>query len=371
MKNNQKILALIGGLLLAVLILLNSCSNGEEYAQAKVKPLMEAVYASGYIQATGEYALTAQAEGTLKEQLVSAGETVTKGQVLFEIESKRQEANLANAQKAYALASKNAGKDSPVWNEAMGNLAQVRIRFEADSLHFVRYRNLWEAKAISLAAFDAASNAYSSSQAALQKSQNTLRQLRDRLDTELLNAQNQLQIAREEATFYEVRSTIDGILFQSTKEVGEWVRRGETLAVLGSSKSYLANLRVDEQDILRVKTGQRVLLKIDAYPGKVYEAVLTRIYAKIDPRDQSLRVDAQLTEELPANYTGMALEANIVIREKTDALVIPRSWLLPGDSLMIVGEYGSQKVKVTTGLGTLNEVEIVSGITTATKIMQP
>lgn len=359
------------GLLVALLIVLQACGPETTYTQPQTKPLMEAVYASGLIQSGGEYQLTAQAEGILKEQRVREGEAVTIGQVLFVIESKKQEANLANAHKAYALAQKNAGADSPVLREAQNTLAQAQTRYEADSVNYVRYRNLWEAQATAQAAYDAARTAFENAREALAKSQNALQQLKDRLETERLNAYNALQVAEEEAAFYTVKSTIDGLFFQSNKQVGELVRRGEPIATLGSKDGYFANLRVDEQDIMRLQAGQRVLLKIDAYPGKVYEARLTRIYAKIDPRDQSLRVDAALKDTLPAHYTGMALEANIVIREKADALVIPRSLLLPGDSVLVQEADEARRVKVAVGLSTLNEVEITSGITAQTQLLKP
>lgn len=360
------------GIFLSVaLISLSACNSDDTYIHASKKPIMEAVYASGIIQSQDELIIWSQAEGILAQQFVNEGEFVEKEDDLFVIKSERQAANLNNANRLYAMALKNVGKDSPVLSEAFQLLSQAKTKYEADSITYHRFKNLIETGATSQSNFDAANHAFLISKASFLKSSQAIIQLKDKLDTELTLALNQKKIAEEEQTNFVIKSTINGILYQSYKSKGEFVRRGEALAVLGSDSVFIAKLRVDEQDILRLRTGQKVLIKIDAYPGKIYHAVLSKIYAKIDPRDQSLQADAVILDSLPANFTGMAVEANIVIRDKVDAMVIPINYLLPGDSLLIFSSGGIKKVFVNKGISTLNEVEIINGINLDTKISKP
>ena len=82
----------------------------------------------------------------------------------------------------------------------------------------------------------------------------------------------------------------------------------------------------------------------------------------INKQQQSIRVDAELNGNLPGSFSGLALEANIIIREKKDALVIPKTALLPGDSLHIETIDGPVTRKVERGIETLDEVEITRGL---------
>ena len=149
------------------------------------------------------------------------------------------------------------------------------------------------------------------------------------------------------------------------KEKGELVRRNEAVAVIGKGSMFYLQLSVDELDVQRVKVGQEVLVKIDAYPDKIFRARITAIFPMINKQQQSIRVDADLTEPLPGGFSGLALEANIIIRQKAKALVIPKTALLPGDSVQLKTEDGVKKVKVVKGLETLDEVEITDGLDSA------
>src|SRR5690606_5045802 len=168
----------------------------------------------------------------------------------------------------------------------------------------------------------------------------------NQLQAELINAENQYRIARDESSRYTIRSQVEGIVFKTMKEPGELIRRTEAVAVLGSNQSFYLQLNVDELDIHRVKAGQQVLVKIDAYPEKIFKAEVTRIYPLVDSRQQSLRVDAKLLEALPGAFSGLALEANIVIRQVVEALVSPKSALLPGAAVTESGDGAGRRIKI-------------------------
>jgi HlyD family secretion protein len=129
-------------------------------------------------------------------------------------------------------------------------------------------------------------------------------------------------------------------------------------------------LNVDELDVQKVKAGQEALVKIDAYPNKVFKTVVSKVYPMVDRKQQAVRVDAELKEALPGSFSGLALEANIIIRKKDAAIVIPKSSLLPGDSVRIKTDDGEMLIKVKKGIETLDEVEIIDGLDTSKLIVQ-
>jgi HlyD family secretion protein len=93
------------------------------------------------------------------------------------------------------------------------------------------------------------------------------------------------------------------------------------------------------------------------------------VYPLVDIRQQALRVDATLDESLPGWFTGLTVEANIVIRKKDQALVIPRKLLLPGDTVLVQSDNGVQRTKIRKGIETLEEVEVLEGLSTASQLI--
>jgi hypothetical protein len=137
------------------------------------------------------------------------------------------------------------------------------------------------------------------------------------------------------------------------------VRRGETLAEIGSGH-FIARLLVAEEDIVRIKPGQEVFIELNTQKNKSYKAGITKIYPAFDPKDQSFIAEAEFTEPVPEIKSGTQLQANIVIGEKQQALVIPSSYLLPDN--YVIREGSDEKVQVITGIKTAEWVEILSGL---------
>lgn len=338
------------------------CGNSGDVVKPEVKPLMEAVYASGFVVSQDEYDVFSQVEGTLVEKLVSDGQKVKKGDALFVIDAGQQISRSRLAKENFAMAEKNFREDSPVLRELKAAKETARTKKDFDSVNFVRYTNLLSSKATSQAEFDRMKVAFenSSNEYVLQKSR--YEKMRNQLYLEWQNAKSQLQISSDESGRYTLRSLVDGMVFRTMKEHGELIRRNEAIAVIGREDKFYLQLNVDELDIQRINVNQEVLVEIDAYPGKIFHAKVDKIFPMVNQQQQSFRVDAVFGEKLPGNFSGLAVEANIVIRQKENALVVPKTALLPGDSLLIDTEDGEMKIKVVPGIHTIDEVEIVEGL---------
>lgn len=354
--------------LLTILLAVISCSHESDFSNPVTKPLLEAVYASGTVVSENEYQAFAQVDGYIAEKLVKDGDAVKKGDPLYIIEADQQSARYRIARENYELAKQNFSEDSPILNELKTTLQTAKTKKQHDSVNFVRYSNLLNQNATSRAEYDRARLMAEQSQNEFVLAESRYQKTYNQLQAELINAENQYRIARNESDRYTIRSQVDGIVFKTMKEQGELIRRTEPVAVLGSSQSFYLQLNVDELDIHRIKTGQRVLVKIDAYPEKIFKAEVTRIYPLVDSRQQSLRVDAKLLETLPGAFSGLALEANIVIRQVEQALVIPKSALLPGDSVMVRVDGDDRKVKIKRGATTFDEVEVLEGLTVTSEV---
>jgi multidrug resistance efflux pump len=326
---------------------------------------MEAVYASGFVISKDEYEITAQVEGYVSDKLVMDGDAVRKGDPLYIIDADQQTARNRIAQETFDLAGRNYREDSPVLRELKAAMQSANSKMRFDSANFVRYSNLIKSNATSQADFDRMKLTYENSRNEYVLHKSRFEKSRNQLYLEFQNAKNNLIITGNEAGRYIVRSQVDGLVFMTTKDKGEFIRRSEVIAVVGKKDAYYLQLNIDELDVQRVKKGQDVLVKIDAYPGKTFKAIITKVYPMVDRKQQAVRADAELNEQLPGGFSGLALEANIIIKKRNDALVIPKTSLLPGDSVLIRTEDGNKKIKVIKGIETLDEVEIIEGLDTS------
>lgn len=346
-----------------------ACTGKNGLVKPQVKSLKEAVYSSGYVVSKNEYQVFSQVDGYVVSKLVSEGEAVKNGQPIFVIESHQQNARYNIAQETYNLALKNSREDSPAIQEAKASLASAQSKFQYDSMNFVRFDNLWKTNATSRNEFDRARLTFDNSKNEVQLQKSRLKKLRDQLTLDLKNSNNNLKIAAEESGRYTVRSEMNGRVYKMLKEPGELVRRTEAMAVVGSSNQFYLQLNVDELDIKRIRVGQTVISKIDAFGEKTFEAKVSKVYPIVDARDQSVRVDAEFTDAFTDALSGLAVEGNILIRQKEKALVIPKSYLLPGDSVLVRVNGDRKKIKLVRGIETLDEVEITEGLTPESQLV--
>jgi HlyD family secretion protein len=356
-------------LLFAALILGQACGRNKDLKKPSVKPLMEAVYASGYVVSKDEYQVYAQAEGYVVDIVVQDGADVKKGDVIFIIESQQQNARYRIAREAYDMATTNNSQGSPVLNELKAAVASARTKAQYDSVNLVRYTNLLKLNATTNAEYDRIRLAYENSKNDLTLQVSRYEKGKNQVALDLKNAENQWKISSEESGRYSIRSDMDGRVYKTLKEKGELVRRSEAVATIGSKDSFYVQLSVDELDIQKVKEGQEVLVKIDAFADQVFHAAITQVHPLVDSREQSVRVDADFISPLLHGFSGLAVEANIVIRKKDKALVISKSNLLPGDSVLVHTANGNKKIKITRGIETLDEVEVASGLSAESELL--
>ncbi len=362
----MKFFILIGG----ITLLLFSCQKKRETAHPELRSLTESVYAAGNILPDNEYKLYALADGYLVQSQVKEGDTIHTGQVLFTLESDQQNIRVGNARTNLETARTNAAAGSPVLAEMEASLQSARAKMQQDSVNFVRYKNLWENNATSQIEYDRAALAYRTARNDFQAVQSRMQRTRTQLQNELANARSQYDLSTVEKGNYQLTSRIHGRVYEIYKEIGELVRRGETVALLGDQQSVYLRLTVDELDVEKVKPGNSILVKLDSYPDKVWKATVTKVYPMLNQRDRTFRVDAHFAEALPPQYIGLTAEANVIVRQNPKALAIPKTFLVNNDSVMVEQNGEPQKIRIRKGVENMEYVEVLSGLTTESVLIK-
>jgi len=152
---------------------------------------------------------------------------------------------------------------------------------------------------------------------------------------------------------------------------------GETIAASFAAPTFVTILDldrlevqsyVDENDIGRVRAGQPVTLRVDAFPGRELGGVVRTIYPKAQLVNNVVNyiviVDIVDRESLQIR-PEMTVHVSFILAEKRDVLVIPRSALFreSGHDEVIVraGDQWTRRA-VQAGLQTPQQIEIVSGL---------
>ena len=335
------------------------------------KDIVETVYASGKIIADSEYTLYALSAGTITKKLVKEGDSVKKEEVLFVISHDAQSSKLTAAQTALGEAQANLSQKSRILADLKLAVENAQTKLTNDSLQYIRLKNLWNENIGSKSNVDNAYAAYLTSQNLKKSSEEKYYSTLSDLNVSVQNARSQVSSAENELNNYLIRSQSKGTVYQTFKEAGETVKMNDPLALLGKTSGRTIKLAIDQQDIDKVKPGQEVLLKTDVTGNTIYHARIVRLYPTMNEADQTFRADAVFEDNTPPAYIHSSVEANIIIRTKTKVLVIPSSVFTAGDSLQIKQNGRKKTIAVKTGIHTLDEVEVVSGLDESTEVIVP
>jgi len=298
---------------------------------------------------------------------VEEGDSVSKGESLLKILNTNPELNLQNAKLQLEMAKESYEGGSNLLNELRDEMEIARLKFRNDSINFVKQKNLWNQNIGTQNAFEAKELAYKTSKSNLAILQNRYERTADDLKTQLDLAQNNYKTALNTNQEHLIESVIDGKVYSLFKEPGELVSPQEPLAMVGRADEFIIEMSVDEVDIARIDLEQTVVVSLDAYPNQTFQAKVNKIYPQKNQATQTFMVEAVFVSPPDKLFSGLSGEANIVIRTKMNTMVIPREYLT-GDGRVKTGE---SLIKVETGLMDLENVEILSGIDTATNIYLP
>ena len=262
--------------------------------QQEVSPLRnditETVFASGQLVANDRYNLTAQSEGYLTAILVNEGSEVTMGQLVAEIDNDGSDASAAAAQAQLRIAQQNATEQSPAWQEAKLQLETTDQKMQQEKRQKERYESLYQAQSASRLEMENAQLAYESAKNNWLAAKKKLQQIEQQADWTLAAQQAQAVQQGKASQYNQVKALSPGTVLRLMKRAGDFVRKGDVIAVLASDQQLVAQLNVDENSIKKIKEGQRAHVQLNVDKGRVLEGVVRTIYPLYDETTQSFFV---------------------------------------------------------------------------------
>jgi RND family efflux transporter MFP subunit len=191
----------------------------------------------------------------------------------------------------------------------------------------------------------------------------------ERASSDLRQVEGLISVQDERISEYTIVSPMDGLVLRRDGETGEIAEVGQVLFRVGVPMPSQVVAEVNEEDIPRVAVGQTVLFRTDAFPDRRLEGKVSEITPMGDYAAKTFRVKIALPDDTPLK-PGMSVEANIITREKANALLIPTD-ALQGKAVFVVDRGRVHKRAVDIGIRGTRQVEVLAGLKDGERVASP
>lgn len=292
---------------------------GVKTEQAALRVLDKTVRAAGRVEASERhiYNISPKFEGWIEKLYVNTtGEPIKKGQALFDAYSPE----LVSAQREYEIAAEGVtslkGADGDT-KRSMQQLAESSL---------LRLKN-WD------------------------------------ISEQQLQDLSKSETTRHSLTFH---SPVNGIVLEKKALQGMRFMPGEMLYQIADLSSVWVVADVFEQDIALVKTGAKAKVRINAYPDKQFDAVITYVYPTLNAATRTVAVRLEMANPQGLLKPAMFAQVEVPVSGKDKVLTVPISAVIDSGTRQIVlvqlaeGRYEPREVSL--GSRSDNYVEVLNGV---------
>ncbi|MGE5244316.1 MAG: efflux RND transporter periplasmic adaptor subunit [Betaproteobacteria bacterium] len=270
--------------------------------------IVDTVGATGTLQAVTTVQVGSQVSGNISYLGADFNSIVHKGQVIA-----RLDPSLFQAQVAQARANLAKSK---------ADVERNRVALLDAQQKYTRAKELAARKLIPQSDLDAAKIAVDSAQATLQSSQASVEQAQASL--------SQNQVSLEHCV---ITAPIDGIVTSRNVDIGQTVAasfQSPTLFIIAADLTKMqVNASIDEADVGRIRPGQQVTFRVDAYPTEDFHGTVSQI--RLQPVVVQNVTTYGAVIDVPNTdlklKPGMTANVKVEVARRTDALRIPNAAL--------------------------------------------
>ncbi len=198
-------------------------------APVETKQIGNTIEMVGTINGNNDVAVVSEASGKVTKVYVKVGDYKSAGSVLFQLDDELKLAAYKTAQVNYDKAKKD----------------------------FERFDALYKGKSVTDAQYEGSKLAYQSAEA------------------------NYI-VAKREYEDAKVKTPISGVVTSRIMDIGSYVNKGTVVANVVDISNLKVKLNVAEKDVFKLKTGDKVEISTDVYPGAVFTGKIATISSKGD-----------------------------------------------------------------------------------------
>ena len=193
----------------------------------------------------------------------------------------------------------------------------------------------------------------------------------------LRSAEISMQNLQDAMNNYTITAPISGTIIEKDAKVGDAVKAGDTLCIVYDLSYLEMRINVDELQISSISVGQKVQITADAVPDKTYVGTVTRVSMKGTSNGGTTTYPVTIRiDDTDGLRPGMNANAEIVVAEANNALVVPNAAVVRGSYVLVTKDSPSAAnadtameapegfvyVPVKTGVSDDDYTQIVSGI---------
>ncbi|HAO07628.1 MAG TPA: RND transporter [Chryseobacterium sp.] len=347
-------------LALFFILFLFSCAKKEE-VKPVVQDIKELVFASGDLEWENAYNLTAQSDGILLNADFEVGDKISKGKNVADIDNRSSEVNAEIANEQLAISNENLTPNSPQIQQLEQNIQFAENKYTQDKTQAERYERLYKSQSVAKVEYENMQLTAKNSLSSLNALKKQKLQILQQAEIQKIASKGQAENSRIVRDFNHITATVSGTVIKKLKSKGDYVRKGDIIATIADDQKVEAVLSVDENNIGKIKVGQTVYVKLNTDKNKVYNGKISEILSAFNEQTQSFICKVTFDNTLNASLFGTQLEANVLVGEKKNALLIPRELMGYGNKVNVKGK--EQPVIIKSGIVSTDYVEVLSGIT--------
>jgi membrane fusion protein (multidrug efflux system) len=197
------------------------------------------------------------------------------------------------------------------------------------------------------------------------------------LDTDAADLESkQALVAQQQAlvTKKAIHAPFGGRLGINTVVPGQYIKAGDALVTLQALNPLYADFDVPQQEVARLNTGQTVTLTTDAYPGQSFAGTVHAINSKIDATTRNLQIEAVIDNGSGRLLPGMFGNIAVDMGAKQSYVTLPQSAITYnpyGATVFLATSVAktdkntgleAHQVFVTTGATRGDQVAVIGGI---------
>lgn len=189
-----------------------------------------------------------------------------------------------------------------------------------------------------------------------------------------------LRAAEFNARFAAITAPGDGMVLRRLAEPGELVAAGQPVLVVGNTDGgWIVRAHLPDRDIVRVEAGDVARVRLDAFPGRGFEATVTEVSSAADPLTGTYEVKFAIDPQGLRFVQGLVAKIELPGEDGSAALpVVPVESLLEANGstaiVFVVPAGGKEedvarRVEVRLGQWVGTRVEVVEGVTEGDRVV--
>lgn len=359
-----------------------------EVVHATRQKLNAAITSNGKVEPISPYVMQARFPTFVEKVSAAEGQAVRRGQVILALQAADERALLAQA-RASLIAAESDLKNAQAGG-APDQVAQVESDLKKEQLEVAdlqrkqqALKQLLEKQATTQAEVAANELQLERAWASLQVLQTKKDDLARRAALDTQRAALAVQQARDQIAALEAKvasativSPVDGTLYSLPVHVGDYVKVGDVLAAMADLRRVQVRAFVDEPDLGWLAPHQPVQITWDALEGHLWNGETVQIPKQVVARNTRsvgevlCSVDNSKLELLP----NVNVEVRILVRERPNALVVPRAAVRTDDGRRYVFLLDGDRVhkkEINVGIASATMYEVLAGVSEGDPLALP